>query len=103
MKYVIVKNGRNQVMVKEGDMILVDDLNLEKGNIYTWEKVLMLRDGEEIKVGTPYLNGVKVTGKIGSLVKGPKVINFKKKKRKGYKRKVGHRQKYIQVVVEEIK
>ncbi len=103
MKYAIVENGRNQVMLKEGDMVLVDSLDLEKGKSYTWDKILAFRDGEKFEVGTPHLKGVKVKGKIGDQIKGDKVVNFKKKKRKGYKRKVGHRQTFTEVTVEEIK
>ncbi len=103
MKYAIVENGSRQVMVKEGDKVLVDSLSLEKGKAYTWDNVLVYRDSDKIDVGTPYVKGVTVSGTVGDLAKGPKVINFKKKRRKGYKRKVGHRQKYTEVIVEEIK
>jgi len=103
MKYAVVETGRSQVIVEEGKKVLVDELNLESGKKYTWDNVLLLRDGDVIKVGTPYLKGVKVTGKVEGEVKGKKVINFKKKRRKGYKRKVGHRQKYTEVTVEKIK
>ena len=103
MKYAIVENGSKQVVVKEGDKVLLDDLNLEKGKTYTWDNVLVYRDQDNIDVGTPYVQGKKVKGTIGEQVKGPKVINFKKKRRKGYTRKVGHRQKYTEVLVEEIK
>ncbi|MFC2061990.1 50S ribosomal protein L21, partial [Elusimicrobiota bacterium] len=89
MKYAIVENGRNQVIVKEGEAVLVDDLDLEKGKPYTWSNVLVIKDGDDIKVGTPYIKGSKVKGKVDVPAKGPKVINFKKKRRKGYTRKVG--------------
>jgi large subunit ribosomal protein L21 len=102
MKYAVVENGRNQVIAKEGERILVDGHSLEKGKEYLWDKVLLLRDGEDIKVGNPYLEGVSVKGEAGEQVKGPKVVNFKKKRRKGYARKVGHRQKYTEVMVKEI-
>jgi large subunit ribosomal protein L21 len=102
MKYAIVENGRNQVMVKPGDKVLVDALDLEKGTKYTWENVLLIRDEDKIEVGTPFLEGKKITGTVGEMIKGPKVINFKKKRRKGYTRKVGHRQKYTEVIIEEI-
>ncbi|MGM0441326.1 MAG: 50S ribosomal protein L21 [Elusimicrobiota bacterium] len=103
MKYAVVDNGRNQEIVSEGDLILVDDLNLEKGKEYTWDKVLMVRDEENVDIGKPYLEDKEVKGTVGNMVKGPKVINFKKKRRKGYSRKVGHRQKFTEVKVEEIK
>ncbi len=103
MKYAVVDNGRNQELVSEGDLILVDDLGLEKGKRYTWDKVLMIKNEDNVNIGKPYLKGKKVRGTVKDMVKGPKVINFKKKRRKGYARKVGHRQKFTKVKVEEIK
>ncbi|MFH1414950.1 MAG: 50S ribosomal protein L21 [Elusimicrobiota bacterium] len=103
MKYAIVDNGNNQLIVKEGDKVLVNDQGLEEGKNYTWKNVLFLRNGDDIGIGTPHIKGAEVTGIIGTEVKGPKVINFKKKRRKGYKRKVGHRQKYTEITIKEIK
>ena len=103
MKYAVVENGGAQAMVREGENVLVDELDLQKGKKYTWEKVLVYRDGDELKVGTPHVKGIKVIGTVGDPVKGPKVVNYKKKRRKGFKKKIGHRQNYIEVLVEEIK
>ena len=103
MKYAVVENGGGQVMVKEGENVLVDDLELQKGKKYTWDKVLVYRNGDDLKIGTPHVKGVKVTGTVGDPVRGPKAVSFKKKRRKGYRRKVGHRQNYVEVLVEEIK
>jgi large subunit ribosomal protein L21 len=103
MKYAVVENGSKQIIVKEGEKVLIDQLELEKGSKFTWDNVLVLRDGDKLDIGTPYVEKVKVTGTVGEEVKGNKVINFKKKRRKGYIRKVGHRQKYTEVFVEEIK
>ncbi len=102
MKYAVVDNGRNQVIIKPGDRVLVDALDLEKGSEHKWDKVLLIRDGEELKIGTPYIKGASVSGVVKGGVKGPKVVNFKKKRRKGYTRKVGHRQSFTEVFVEEI-
>lgn len=102
MKYTVVENGSRQVIIKEGDKVLVDDLNLEEGKAYMWDNVLIYRDGDKLEVGAPHVKEAKVRGMVGEQVKGPKVINFKKKRRKGYKRKVGHRQKYTEVIAEEI-
>ncbi len=103
MKYAVVENGRNQEMVKEGETVLVDNLNLEAGKKYVFDKVLLVRDGDEVKTGTPYIKDATVSGKVAGEVKSAKVINFKKKRRKGYKRKVGHRQKFTEIRVEKIK
>lgn len=103
MKYAIVENGRNQEMLKEGETVLVDKAGLKSGEKYVFDKVLFMRDGESIKTGTPYVKNAAVNAKALESVKGPKTINFKKKRRKGYKRKVGHRQKFTRVLVESIK
>ncbi len=102
MKYAVVENGSNQLLVEPGDRVLVDEHDLKKGDSYKWEKVMFLRDDEKTEIGTPYLKKVKVKGEVNGMVKGPKVINYKKKRRKGYSRKVGHRQKYTEVTVKEI-
>ncbi len=103
MKYAVVENGRNQILLKEGDKVFIDELSLEKGTVYKWSQVMLFKDEDDLKIGTPYLKEVAVTGKVGDACKGPKVINFKKKRRKGYSKKIGHRQKYTEVIVEEIK
>ncbi len=103
MKYAVVENGRNQIIVREGETVLIDEKGLETGSEYKWDKVLLLRDSDKLEVGKPYLEGVKVTGIVRDEIKGPKVVNFKKKRRKGYTRKVGHRQGFTRVTVEEIK
>ncbi len=103
MKYAVVENGRNQIVIKEGEAVLIDDLSPEEGSIHKWEKILLFRDGDDLKVGQPYVKGSSASGKVLGRVKGPKVINFKKKRRKGYTRKVGHRQNFTRVLVEEIK
>ncbi|MDA3792215.1 MAG: 50S ribosomal protein L21 [Elusimicrobia bacterium] len=103
MKYAVIETGRSQEIVEEGKTVRIDELDLEKGKDYVWKNVLLVKDGEDVKIGAPYVKGAKVKGKVSGLVKGPKVINFKKKRRKGYKRKVGHRQKYTEILIEEIK
>ena len=103
LKYAVVENGRNQLLVELEDTVLVDGQGLAEGEPYIWDKVLLVKDGDDVQIGSPYLNGVTVKGKIVRPVKGKKVVNFKKKRRKGYTRKVGHRQKFTEVIVEEIK
>lgn len=103
MKYAVVNNGRNQLCVAEGKKVLVDSLGLEKGKKFTWDQVLLFRNEDKIEIGNPYIKDLKIIGTICEEVKGPKVVNFKKKRRKGYKRKIGHRQKFTEILVEEIK
>ncbi len=103
MKYAIVENGSNQELLREGEKVLIDNKGLESGKKFIFDKVLFLRDGDKMQTGTPYVKGSKVTSEVVSAKKGAKVVNFKKKRRKGYKRKVGHRQEYTEVLVKEIK
>ncbi len=103
MKYAVIETGRSQEIVEEGKTVRIDELDLEKGKDYLWKNVLLVKDGGDVKIGTPYVKDSKVKGKVKGMVKGPKVINFKKKRRKGYKRKGGHRQKYTKILIEEIK
>ncbi|MEA3506131.1 MAG: 50S ribosomal protein L21 [Elusimicrobiota bacterium] len=103
MKYAVIETGRSQEIVEEGKTVRIDDLELEAGKDYVWDNVLLVKNGDDLKIGAPYVKGAKVKGKVRGMVKGPKVVNFKKKRRKGYTRKVGHRQKYTEILVEEIK
>lgn len=102
MKYAVVDNGRNQAIIKPGESVLVDAQGLEEGSEYKWEKVLLIRNGENLDIGRPYIKDASVSGIVRGGLKGPKVVNFKKKRRKGYTRKVGHRQSFTEVFVEEI-
>ncbi|HEX16347.1 MAG TPA: 50S ribosomal protein L21 [Deltaproteobacteria bacterium] len=99
--YAVVTSGGKQYRVKEGDVIRVEKLEGEVGQEVEFP-VLMLREGEELKVGNPYLEGVKVVGRIARQGRGEKIIIFKYKRRKNYRRKLGHRQYYTWVKIEGI-
>ena len=90
--YAVVETGGKQYRVKAGDTLKVELLKGDAGSTLVLENVLAVSDGKELKIGTPYVKGAKVSAKIVEHAKGPKVVAFKKKRRKGYKRKVGHRQ-----------
>jgi len=99
--YAVVETGGKQYLVKENDTLSVEKLEGESGTQIEL-KVLAFSDGKELKVGTPVLEGGKVVTSIVEQTKGQKVVNFKKKKRKGYSRKIGHRQKLTVLKVESI-
>ena len=101
--YTVIKTGGKQFKVDKGDVIKVEMISGEVGELVKFNDVLALGEGEEIKVGTPYVDGAEVVGKILRQAKNKKVIVFKKKKRKGYSRKAGHRQRFTEVLIEEIK
>ena len=93
--YAVVRTGGKQYRVAEGDVIQVERLDAEVGGTLDLDQVLMLGggpDGAEPKVGTPLVAGARVTAEVLDQTRGPKIIIFKKKRRKGYRRKKGHRQ-----------
>ena len=98
MKAVFTTGGK-QYYVAEGDVIYVEKLPNEAGSEVTFTEVLAVGD----KIGTPFVEGAKVVCEVEKpLVKGDKVIVFKKKRRKGYRRKNGHRQYFSKVVIKDI-
>jgi large subunit ribosomal protein L21 len=101
--YAIVEIAGQQFKVEKGQEIFVHRLEGEEGANLDFEKVLLIEDGKKIKVGTPLVEGAKVSTKILSHLKGDKVIVFKKKRRKGYKVKNGHRQYLTKIAIENIK
>ena len=90
--YAVVQTGGKQYRVKAGDTLKVELLKGEAGSTVVLDSVLALSNGTDLKVGTPLVEGAKVQAQIVEHVKAPKVVAFKKKRRKGYRRKIGHRQ-----------
>ena len=100
--YAIVEIAGQQFKVEKDQEIFVYRLDGEEGASLDFDKVLLVEDGKKIKVGTPVVEGAKVSAKILSHLKGDKVIVFKKKRRKGYKKKNGHRQYLTKISIENI-
>lgn len=98
--YAIIETGGKQYRVKEGDELEVELLGTEK--TFTFDKVLLMHDGKVTKIGNPYVEKGAVHAEIVGEVKGPKVIAFKYKRCKNYRRLVGHRQKYSRVKITKI-
>lgn len=98
--YAIIETGGKQYRVQEGDILDVELLGSD-GEI-KFDKVLMVHDGQNAKVGSPHLAKCAVIGEIIGSSKGPKVIAFKYKRCKNYRRTVGHRQKYSRVKINKI-
>ena len=99
--YAVIETGGKQYRVQEGDVITVEKLNVEAGETVAFDKVLVLGEGKDIKVGAPYTGDV-VTGSIVENGKGQKVIIFKYKAKKDYRKKQGHRQPYTMVKIESL-
>ena len=95
----VIKTGGKQYRVSEGSVIFIEKLALNEGDKVVFDEVLML----DSKVGNPYVKGVKVEGKVVAHGKGKKIIVFKMKAKKNYRRKQGHRQPYTKVEITAIK
>lgn len=99
--YAIIETGGKQIKVQEGQEITVELLRGEEGEAVTFDKVLFV-GGDDSKIGTPYVEGATVTGKIVQHGRGKKIVIFKYKAKKNYRRKQGHRQPYTKVKIEKI-
>lgn len=100
--YAVIKSGGKQHRISEGDIITVEKVQGNRGDTYVFNEVLMVAKGEDIRVGTPIVEGVRVVGEIIEQTKLPKIYVFKKKRRKGYKKKTGHRQCVTRMRIKEI-
>ena len=101
--YAIVDSGGKQYKVQEGEVLKVEKLAGEVGDSVSFDRILMFSDGENVNVGTPLLEDVAVNGHIVEQGKAKKIIVFKYKRRKRYRRKRGHRQQFTAVKVDSIK
>jgi large subunit ribosomal protein L21 len=100
--YAVLETGGKQYRVTPGVTFEIELLNAEAGQDVVLDKVLALSDGKELKIGMPYVQDAKVVVTIIGHKRGVKVINFKKKRRKGYSRRVGHRQELTVASVKSI-
>ena len=100
--YAVLKTGGKQYRVTQGVTFEIERLVAEAGQDVELSEVMALSDGKELKIGMPYVDGAKVVLTVIGHKRGKKVVNFKKKRRKGYSRKVGHRQELTVVSVKSI-
>ncbi|NLY78024.1 MAG: 50S ribosomal protein L21 [Tissierellia bacterium] len=100
--YAVIETGGKQYRVQEGDVIFVEKIDTEEGQTVDLSKVLLISNDGEVKVGKPYVDGAKVEAKVLEHGKGRKVIVFKYKPKKNYKKKQGHRQPYTKLQIEKI-
>jgi len=99
--YAIIETGGKQLKVEEGQAIYIEKLDVTEGETFTFDKVLFVR-GENVKVGSPFVEGATVTAKVEKQGRAKKIVVFKYKSKKNYHKKQGHRQPYTKVVVEKI-
>lgn len=107
--YAVIEQGGKQYKVSQGDCINIELTNVaDEDKVIKLDKVLFVSDGKKITIGTPYIDGAKVvasfkTTATDAVVKGPKLYPMHFRKRKDSRRRIGHRQKYLQIVIDEIK
>jgi len=97
--YAIIETGGKQYRVTEGDVLNIEKLLVWPGDEVIFDKVLILGDGDAVQIGTPYVEAAQVFGKVVENGKGQKVIIFKYKSKKDYRKKQGHRQPYTMVEI----
>ena len=99
--YAIIETGGKQYKVEQGDVVFVEKLGVEEGETVTFDKVLVV-GGDDVKVGTPYVDGASVEASVVRNGKDKKIIVYKYKSKKGYHKKQGHRQPYTKVEIKAI-
>ena len=101
--YAVIEACGKQYKVTKGDVVFFEKLDAEEGKKVTFDKVVLVSDEGKVEVGAPYVKGIKVEGKVVAHGKGKKIIVFKYKPKKNYRRKQGHRQPYTKVEITAIK
>lgn len=101
--YAIVEIAGQQFKVQKDQKIFVHRLDAEEGKKINFDRVLLVDNGGKVTLGAPAIEGAKITATVDSHVKGDKVIVFKKKRRKGYKKRNGHRQQFTALTINDIK
>ncbi len=97
--YAVIKTGGKQYRVAQGDVLRVEKLAAEVGASVNFERVLMVADGDNISIGAPFIEGGKVTAKVRSHGRGDKIKIIKFRRRKHYRRQMGHRQSYTEIEI----
>lgn len=100
--YAIIESCGKQYKVSEGDVVFFEKLDTELGKKVTFKEVVLVSDDKKVEVGAPYVKGAKVEGKVVEHGKGKKIIVYKYKAKKNYRRTYGHRQPYTKVQITKI-
>lgn len=101
--YAIIESCGKQYKVAEGDVVFFEKLDAEEGKKVTFDSVVLVSEEGKVQVGAPYVKGVKVEGKVVAHGKGKKILVYKMKPKKNYRRMQGHRQPYTKVEITSIK
>ena len=100
--YAIIDSCGKQYKVSEGDVVFFEKLDAEEGKTVSFDNVVLVSDGKDVKIGTPYVKGAKVEGTVVAHGKGNKILVYKYKAKKNYRRTQGHRQPYTKVEITKI-
>ena len=100
--YAIIESCGKQYKVSEGDVVFFEKLDAEEGKTVSFDNVVLVSDGKDVKIGTPYVKGAKVEGTVVAHGKGNKILVYKYKAKKNYRRTQGHRQPYTKVEIKSI-
>jgi large subunit ribosomal protein L21 len=101
--YAVIETGGLQFRVEPGMELTVPRLQADEGSDYSFDRILLLSDQDGVEVGKPVVSGAKVLASVAGHERGPKIEVFKRKRRKGYERKTGHRQELTRILVKEIR
>ena len=101
-KFAVIETGGKQYKVSAGQKIRVEKLNAQEGENFTFDKVLLVVDGEKVEIGTPHVSGVAVQGKVLRQTRDKKKIVFKYHSKTRYRKKKGHRQPYTEVEIVKV-
>ena len=100
--YAVIESGGKQHRVEPGEVLLLEKLDIAEGEMVDFDKVMMVGEGEQVEIGTPYVEGGKVTAEVLGHGRGDKVRIIKMRRRKNYRRLAGHRQHFTEVKIKEI-
>ena len=100
--YAVFRTGGKQYRAEAGKALRIPTLSVEPGDAVTFEEVLLTSDGDNVQVGSPTVDGAKVKAEVLRHGRDRKIIVFKRKRRKGYRRKQGHRQGFTEIRIDEI-
>lgn len=100
--YAVFRTGGKQFRAEPGERVRIPTLDVEPGETVEFDEVLLAGDGDDVSVGTPVVEGALVRAEVLRHGRGRKIIVFKRKRRKGYRRKQGHRQKFTEIRVDEV-
>ena len=101
--YAIIESCGKQYKVAEGDVVFFEKLDVEEGKKVSFDKIVLVSNDNKVEVGAPYVKGAKVEGKVVEHGKGKKIVVYKYKAKKNYRRTQGHRQPYTKVEITSIK